>query len=229
MAGTALKKRDERIAFFRGVLLTGGIIEPEAVDATAAALAARTTKIWLKDKELAAEMAAVRPAERTAAAPPAAPAPAPDSTPEPAPQLAPERAPERATEPASELPPAPALAPAAEAAPEPAAALAPAPAPGPASESTSEPVASSTPPEAEPAASPAFDPFAFSAVAVMTRQGREGLLRKLEDIVSADDLKQLADAQHLTIDRSLDDLSELREAIVKGVVQRIADRRAAAS
>lgn len=229
MAGTALKKRDERIAFFRGVLLTGGMIESAAVDATAEALAARTTKIWLKDKELAAEMAAVRPVERTAASPPAAPEiareSAQESSAESAPEPEPERAAELTSEPTSETAPAPASEPVTDSAPEPAAALPPAPAPEPASG----PEPSGTPPEAESAAAPAFDPFAFSAVAVMTRQGRDGLLRKLEDIVSADHLKQLAEAQHLAIDRSLDDLSKLREEIVKGVVQRIADRRAAAS
>lgn len=76
---------------------------------------------------------------------------------------------------------------------------------------------------------PAFDPFAFSAVVVMSRQGRAGLMQKLGEITDPDQLKQIADAQHLAIDRSLTGLDALREAIVKGAEQRIADRRAAAS
>ena len=79
----------------------------------------------------------------------------------------------------------------------------------------------------EPAA--AFDPFAFSAVVVMSRQGRDGLLSKLSEIGDIAHLRQLADAQHLAFDRSLTDADALREAIVKGAEQRIADRRAAAS
>ncbi|MBL8765522.1 MAG: hypothetical protein JNM07_14825 [Phycisphaerae bacterium] len=80
---------------------------------------------------------------------------------------------------------------------------------------------------AEPA--PAFDPFAFSAVVVMSRQGRDGLLSRLAEIADIAHLRQLADAQHLAFDRSLTDVDALREAIVKGAEQRIADRRAAAS
>ncbi len=78
-------------------------------------------------------------------------------------------------------------------------------------------------------AAPAFDPFAFSAVVVMSRQGRDGLLGKLAEIGDVAHLRQLADAQHLAFDRSLTDVEALREAIVKGAEQRIADRRAAAS
>lgn len=87
------------------------------------------------------------------------------------------------------------------------------------------------PADPEPAAAtePAFDPFAFSAVVVLSRQGKSGLLHRLAAIDDAAHLKQLAEAQHLAIDRSLDDTEALREAIVKGAEQRIADRRAAAS
>lgn len=91
--------------------------------------------------------------------------------------------------------------------------------------------AASPAPAAEPVAAPsaAFDPFAFSAVVVMSRQGRGGLMKKLEEIAEPEHLKQLAEAQHLAIDRSLTGVDALREAIVKGAEQRIADRRAAAS
>ena len=78
-------------------------------------------------------------------------------------------------------------------------------------------------------AAPPFDPFAFSTVVVMTKQGRDGLMQRLAEIADADHLKQIAEAQHLAIDRRLTDADALREAILKGTEQRIADRRAAAS
>lgn len=82
-----------------------------------------------------------------------------------------------------------------------------------------------------PAATPVatFDPHAFSLIVVMTKEGGEGLRRRLEAIGSADKLKDLARAQHVAIDASLDDPARLCEAIVAGTAQRIADRRAAAS
>lgn len=80
-----------------------------------------------------------------------------------------------------------------------------------------------------PVTEPAFDPYAFSAVAVLTREGRTGLLARLTDITNAKHLCQLADAQHLALPAGLDDPAELRTAIVAATERRIADRRAAAS
>lgn len=157
MAGSALRDRDQKQAFYRGVLRSGGGVEPARIDALAEDLARRTSQIWLWDPALAGEMAEV-------ALPAASPAAGPPAT---------------ATE--------------------------------------------STPPVA------AFDPFAFSAVVVLTRQGRAALLKRLATIDDAHHLLQLADAQHLAVDRTLTDLDRLREAIVRGAEQRIADRRAAAS
>ena len=73
-----------------------------------------------------------------------------------------------------------------------------------------------------------FDPFAFSVVVVVTKEGREGLAKKLAGIGPAD-LKALAKAQHVALPES--DLSDedLRTAIVEGALQRIANRKAAAS
>lgn len=74
-----------------------------------------------------------------------------------------------------------------------------------------------------------FDPFAFSAVVALSRRGKDGLLRQLEEIQSAIDLRQLADAQHLGVDPAVTDAEELRHAIILGAERRIAERRAAAS
>lgn len=76
---------------------------------------------------------------------------------------------------------------------------------------------------------PPFNPFAFSATVLLARGGREGLMKRLGEITSADNLKALAEAQHLGIDTGLNKLDELRRAIVKAAEQRIADRKAAAS
>lgn len=76
---------------------------------------------------------------------------------------------------------------------------------------------------------PAFDPYAFSAVAVLTREGRTGLLTRLDGITSVRNLRQLADAQHLAVPAGVEDPAELRTAILAATERRIADRRAAAS
>ena len=78
-------------------------------------------------------------------------------------------------------------------------------------------------------APPAFDPFAFSAVAVYARKGKSGLAAELARITSAEDLHTLSVAQHLAIDPALTDPASLREAIVAGVERRIAERKAAAT
>jgi hypothetical protein len=74
-----------------------------------------------------------------------------------------------------------------------------------------------------------FDPFAFSVVVVITKEGRDGLARKLQSVASTADLKSLAKAQHLALPEGDLSMSELRAAIVEGALQRIANRKAAAS
>ena len=96
----------------------------------------------------------------------------------------------------------------------PAATVSPAPEP---------PVAPPTPP------APAFNPHAFSAVALMTRGGREALLARLETITDPANLKKLAIAQHVGLPPEAITAADLRQAILLGVANRIADRRAAAS
>jgi hypothetical protein len=75
----------------------------------------------------------------------------------------------------------------------------------------------------------AFDPFAFSVVALLTRQGRGAVEAKLAAITAPADLRALADAQHLAVDQSVVDAEQLRAAIVVGAERRMAERIAAAS
>lgn len=75
----------------------------------------------------------------------------------------------------------------------------------------------------------AFDPYAFSAIVILARTGRDGLMKRLAEIKSADNLKALAEAQHLAIDRNLKKVDDLRKAIAAATEQRLADRKAAAS
>ena len=80
-----------------------------------------------------------------------------------------------------------------------------------------------------PAAAP-FDPFAFSAIAVLAKQGKAGLLAKLSAIEPIEDLKSLAQAQHLALDPAAENsVATLREAIVAATEARLAERRASAS
>lgn len=74
-----------------------------------------------------------------------------------------------------------------------------------------------------------FDPFAFSVVVAVTKEGRAGLAGRLAAIASADDLKALAKAQHVALPEGELTLDELRAAIVDGALQRVANRKAAAS
>lgn len=84
------------------------------------------------------------------------------------------------------------------------------------------------PPVAAPAA-PAFDPFAFSAVAVLTKKGKVALLSQLGTIASAEHLRKFAEAQHLALDPAVVDAADIRAAIVAATERRIAERKAAAS
>ncbi len=76
---------------------------------------------------------------------------------------------------------------------------------------------------------PQFDPFAFSAVSVFARKGRDALLARLGEIASAEDLREFANAQHIAIDQTLTTPDDLRLDIIRGTERRIAARRAAAS
>lgn len=80
-----------------------------------------------------------------------------------------------------------------------------------------------------PTAKPAFDPFAFSAVAVLTKKGKAALQAEFDKITSVDDLRRLGDAQHLALDPALTDIAAIRDCLVAGAERRIAERKAAAS
>jgi hypothetical protein len=82
---------------------------------------------------------------------------------------------------------------------------------------------------APPSSGAAFDPFAFSVVVVVTKEGREGLAKRLSTITSGGDLRALAKAQHVAIPAGELTDGELRDAIIEGALQRIANRKAAAS
>ena len=89
-------------------------------------------------------------------------------------------------------------------------------------------------PAAEPPSAPAeqdkpFDPYAFSAMVVLAKQGKDALAKRLGEIKSVEHLKQMADAQHLGINRSLSKIEDVRKAVLAATEQRLADRRAAAS
>lgn len=99
--------------------------------------------------------------------------------------------------------------------------------------------ANAKPAKADPAPQPAtaapveteksFDPYAFSAMSVLVKQGKDALAKRLAEITSVEHLKQLADAQHLGINRSLTKVEDVRKAVLAATEQRLADRRAAAS
>ncbi len=87
-----------------------------------------------------------------------------------------------------------------------------------------------TAPVPPPAATPTtFDPFAFSALALLTKKGKAGLADALATISAAEHLHALAAAQHLAVDRSEMDVAALRAAIVAATEARLKERRAAAS
>ncbi len=75
----------------------------------------------------------------------------------------------------------------------------------------------------------AFDPFSFSVVAMLAKKGRLVLEAKLSEIAAVDELRTIADAQHLGIDANVTDASALRAAIIAGAERRMAERKAAAS
>ena len=77
----------------------------------------------------------------------------------------------------------------------------------------------------------AFDPYAFSAMAVLVREGRAGLVARVEAVANSDDLRRLAAAQSVRLPADL--LADpampparLREAFVAAVEQRLVHRKA---
>jgi hypothetical protein len=73
-----------------------------------------------------------------------------------------------------------------------------------------------------------FNPYRFSALVVLAKQGRSGLLKRLQEIKSAENLRAFAEAQHVPLDAKVKRLDDIRKAIVAAVELRLADRKAAA-
>jgi len=74
-----------------------------------------------------------------------------------------------------------------------------------------------------------FNPYRFSALVVLAKQGRSGLLKRLQEIKTAENLRAFAEAQHVPVDAKIKRVDDIRKAIATGVEQRLADRKAAAS
>lgn len=74
-----------------------------------------------------------------------------------------------------------------------------------------------------------FNPYLFSAIVVLAKQGRDGLFKRLQEIKSAENLRAFAEAQHVPVEKSLKRVDEIRKAIVIAAERRLADRKAAAS
>jgi hypothetical protein len=78
---------------------------------------------------------------------------------------------------------------------------------------------------------PRFDPNGFSVLKVYRTSGEIGLRRRLNEICESRQLQEIAKAQQISLPRNLKgekvDPSEIRNAIVRGVVKRIADWEAA--
>lgn len=85
---------------------------------------------------------------------------------------------------------------------------------------------------ARPPAAP-FDPYAFNAILVFKRSGRDALSTKLSEIGEITHLRQLAEAQLIGLDKDMRQgvvaIDDLREAVLRGVERLVADRKAAAS
>lgn len=83
-------------------------------------------------------------------------------------------------------------------------------------------------------AKPAFDPNGFSLVAVMQNEGEAGVKRRLNPLQRKQDLRSIAEAQHIPVNRERfyskkSTLQVLKEELIAGTKARIANRMAAAS
>ena len=90
--------------------------------------------------------------------------------------------------------------------------------------------AQSVPPVRQAAA---FDPYAFNAILMLKRQGREALVAQLAQITEVTHLRQICEAQLIGLEQNMRvgpvAIKDLREAVLAGVERLVADRRAAAS
>lgn len=103
------------------------------------------------------------------------------------------------------------------------------PSPAPAPAPSASPTAARSAAEARHARAENFNPYLFSVIVVLAKQGRDGLLKRLQEIKSAENLRAFAEAQHVPVEKSLKRVDDIRKAIVAAAEQRLADRKAAAS
>jgi hypothetical protein len=86
-------------------------------------------------------------------------------------------------------------------------------------------------PVAAAAAAPAggFDPHGFSLIVTFRKGGKDALIAKLDEVGEIEKLREIAKAQHVSLDVGLTDRSDILAALVEGTERRIAHRQAAAS
>lgn len=99
----------------------------------------------------------------------------------------------------------------------------------PIAETGNEPTPRELPPAERHARAENFNPYLFSALVALARYGEDGLMKRLQDIKSAEHLHAFAEAQHVPVDAGLKRPEDIRKAIVAAVERRLADRKAAAS
>lgn len=61
-----------------------------------------------------------------------------------------------------------------------------------------------------------FNPYRFSAMVTLAKHGREGLMKSLQEIKSAENLRAFAEAQHVPVAPSLKRTDDIRKAIIAG-------------
>ena len=83
--------------------------------------------------------------------------------------------------------------------------------------------------EAAVPASGAFDPHGFSLIVTFRKGGKDALIAKLDEVGDVEKLREIAKAQHVSLDAGLTDRGEILAALVEGTERRIAHRQAAAS
>ena len=78
-------------------------------------------------------------------------------------------------------------------------------------------------------ASGGFDPLGFSLIVTFRKGGKDALIAKLDEVGEIEKLREIAKAQHVSLDATLTDRAEILAALVEGTERRIAHRQAAAS
>lgn len=75
----------------------------------------------------------------------------------------------------------------------------------------------------------AFDPHGFSLIVTFRKGGKDALIAKLNEVTDVEKLREIAKAQHVSLDGALTDRADILAALVEGTERRIAHRQAAAS